>query len=269
MPSRLALRLAYDGTRFFGFQRQPGKRTVEGELLSALSDVGAIADSRTAHYRSSSRTDRGVSAICNIVSIDTEFDPGRLPLAVNSHMEDVWCTGVVELPGKFDVRQAKSRTYASFLLYDGQDIKSMKTAAKAFVGTHDFSKYARIDKRDPVRTIHLLDVSADDELITIRIRGDSFLWNQVRRIVWALDQVGKGKAGPEELSPSNYPLNRIGLIRPERLVLESIDIGHAFLPAKRDGHLIEMMRRRLVLSNVDAFISRTVLSSLKLNALPQ
>ncbi|HDP96945.1 MAG TPA: tRNA pseudouridine(38-40) synthase TruA [Euryarchaeota archaeon] len=263
MPSRLALRLAYDGTRFFGFQRQPGKRTVEGELLSALTDIGAIADSRTAHYRSSSRTDRGVSAICNIASVDTEFEPGRLPLATNAHMDDVWCTGVVELSDTFDVRMAKSRTYVCFLLYDGQDIRSMKAAAKAFVGTHDFSRYARIDKRDPVRTIHLLDVSADDELITFRIRGDSFLWNQARRIVWALDQVGKGKAEPEELSPGNYPLNRIGLVRPERLVLESIDIGHEFLPANRGGNLLETMRRRLVSSHTDLFFARTILSSLE------
>lgn len=263
MPPRLALRLAYDGARFYGFQRQPGKRTVEGDLLSALVDIGAIADGRSAHYRSSSRTDRGVSAICNIASIDTDFDPVRLPSAVNSHLEDVWCTGIAELPKDFDVRHAKSRTYACFLPFEGQDLRSMRRAAKSFVGTHDFSRYARVDGRNPVRTIHALRISADDELITVRIRGDSFLWNQVRRIVWTLDRVGRGKADTDETSPENYPLRRIGLVRPERLVLENVDVGHRFLPVKSDVRLMEVMRRRLLCSQVDAFVSRAVISSLR------
>src|SRR4030042_1677668 len=87
---RIALKCAYDGSLFHGFQRQPDKRTVEGTLVDALTRVGAIKSSRECGYRSSSRTDRGVSAMGNIISFRTGFATGHICAAINSEMDDVW-----------------------------------------------------------------------------------------------------------------------------------------------------------------------------------
>src|SRR5512137_2643497 len=92
---RVAMKFAYDGTGFCGFQRQPDRVTVEGTLVNALERTGAIRSSRECGYRSSSRTDRGVSALGNIISFRTSFRVDELCPAVNSEMEDVWAYSAI------------------------------------------------------------------------------------------------------------------------------------------------------------------------------
>lgn len=259
MP-RIGLRIAYDGTRFFGFQRQPDRRTVEGELLLALKKIGAVRDSKSANYRLSSRTDRGVSAVGNVVSIDTTFTRHQLPRAINSNTNDMWCTGTAVLPDDFDVRHAASRTYACYLPDCGEDIKAMRTASKAFIGTHDFSRYAKNEGRDPARSVERVGIKRVGDMIEVTVEGESFLWNQVRRMVWALQQVGAGKARPQDLSPERYRMKRTGIVPPESLILVEVDIGVEFELPRSMGRTVGDLNSRLLRSKVKSNLLERIIA---------
>lgn len=227
--ARVALKFAYDGAGFFGFQRQPGRETVEGALVDALSKVGAISSPRECGYRSSSRTDRGVSALGNIVSFRTTFPSGSLCSAVNSEMEGVWAYSAVSVPDDFNPRGARQRWYRYHLPESGQDPGLMGEIAGRFVGVHDFSRYARKDDRNPVRKVDAITVGRSGMFHTIDFRAESFLWNMVRRIVWMMNEGASGRMPLEAIGPeAERTPARIGLAPPEFLVLMDIDCGIDF-----------------------------------------
>lgn len=226
---RIALKFAYDGGSFRGFQRQPEGVTVEGSLVHALERVGAIRSARECGYRGSSRTDRGVSALGNIISFRTSFPIGSLCSAVNSEMEDIWTYSAVTVPDEFNPRGARQRWYRYHLPKSGQDPALLKGIADRFVGVHDFSGYARKDDRNPVRKIDSITVEDSGMFYAVDFRAESFLWNMVRRIVWMMNEGSSGRMeldsiGPE---PRMKPV-RIGLAPPEYLVLMDIDCGIEF-----------------------------------------
>jgi tRNA pseudouridine38-40 synthase len=227
--ARVALKFAYDGSAFFGFQRQPDRATVEGALVDALRRVGAITSSRECGYRSSSRTDRGVSALGNIISFRTSFPSSSLCSAVNSEMEDVWAYSAIEVPEDFNPRGARQRWYRYHLAKDGQDLRIMRELASRFVGVHDFSGYARVDGRNPMRKIDSIEVSDAGLFHALDFRAESFLWNMVRRIVWTVNEGSSGRLEAERIGPEakKKPV-RIGLAPPEYLVLVDIDCGIEF-----------------------------------------
>ncbi len=226
---RVALKFAYDGSAFFGFQRQPDRATVEGALVDALRRVGAISSSRECGYRSSSRTDRGVSALGNIISFRTSFPSSSLCSAVNSEMEDVWAYSAIEVPEDFNPRGARQRWYRYHLAKDAQDVRLMRELASRFVGVHDFSGYARVDGRNPMRKIDSVGVSDAGLFHAVDFRAESFLWNMVRRIVWTVNEGSSGRLEVERVGPEarKKPV-RIGLAPPEYLVLMDIDCGVPF-----------------------------------------
>lgn len=223
------MKFAYDGSLFYGFQRQPDKRTVEGTLVDALRRVGAIKSSRECGYRSSSRTDRGVSAMGNIISFRTEFATGHICAAINSEMDDVWAYAAVDVDEDFNPRFAKQRWYRYFLAKSGQDADMMRALARRFVGVHDFSTYSRRDDRNPMRKIDSITVSEVGMFHVLDFRAESFLWNMVRRVVWMINEGSSGRVPLEQIGPdaSRKP-KRVGLAPPEYLVLMDIDCGIEF-----------------------------------------
>ena len=231
---RVALKFAYDGTGFFGFQRQPEKVTVEGELITSLVKIGAIKSARECGYRSSSRTDRGVSALGNIISFRTDFSENAICSAMNSEMEGIWAYSAVKVPEDFNPRAAKQRWYRYYLAKMGQDERLMEDLARRFVGVHDFSGYARKDKRNPMRKIDSINLSDDGMFHAIDFRAESFLWNMVRRIVWMMNEGSSGRMPLDSIGPgSSRKPTRIGLAPPEYLVLMDIDCGVKFPIDKR------------------------------------
>jgi tRNA pseudouridine38-40 synthase len=244
---RIALKFAYDGSSFFGFQRQPGRLTVEGSLISALGRVGAIRSSRECGYRSSSRTDRGVSALGNLISIRTSFPVASLCSAINSEMEGVWAYSAVEVPDDFNPRAARQRWYRYYLAKSDQDLKVMKSLAHKFVGVHDFSGYARKDKRNPMRKIDSVEISDAGMFCAIDFRAESFLWNMVRRIVWMMNEGSSGRMPIESIGPgSSKAPSRVGLSPPEYLVLMDIDCGIEFPVDSRASIGIERTLERSI-----------------------
>ncbi len=257
---RVALKFAYDGTRFFGFQRQPDRLTVEGELIDALSRVGAIKSSRECGYRSSSRTDRGVSALGNVISFRTSFHIGEICAATNSEMEGVWAYSAVEVPEEFNPRAAGQRWYRYHLVRGDQNLKVLKEVASRFVGVHDFSMYSRKDDRNPMRKIDSIDVSETGMFFAVDFRAESFLWNMVRRMAWAMNEASSGRLDLECVGPEakKRPV-RVGLARPEFLVLMDVDCGVEFSVDHRASiGLSKVLERRIGESAVKLEIERAL-----------
>ena len=262
---KVALKLAYDGKKFFGFQRQPERTTVEGALIDALSNIGAIRSAEAGSLRSSSRTDRGVSAIGNIVSFRTAFSLRSLCSAVNSELCDAWAYAAVEVPDDFNPRWAKQRWYRYHLPNQGQDVSVMRELSREFEGTHDFSHYSRKDHRDPVRTIDSIDISCSERMVMMDFRAESFLWNMVRRIVWALDAASKGLVEPRLVRPdAGHRLRQSGLAPPDGLVLMDVDCGVDFaVDAKAAKAISSRMQASLVETSMKHEFSMRLLDALE------
>lgn len=253
---RVALKLAYDGTKFFGFQRQPDNVTVEGELVRALAKIGAISSSRECGYRSSSRTDRGVSALGNIVSLRTSFPTKSICSALNSEMVDVWAYSAIEAPEQFNPRAAYQRWYRYHLAKQNQKLATMKKLAELFVGIHDFSGYSRKADRNPMRKIDSIEICDSGVLYMIDFRAESFLWNMIRRVVWMLNEGSSGRMPVEMIGPeAEKRPTRVGLAPPEYLVLMDIDCGIEFPVDGRAAIGIgrEMQRRLREHTSIVAF----------------
>ncbi len=199
---RVALRIAYDGTAFYGFQRQPNVRTVEGELLRVLSRLGIIRDAESSNFKGASRTDRGVSAFFNVVAFDVESRPDLVRGEVlNHHLKDVWVLGVAEVPRDFHPRfWARSKIYRYYLVDEGFEEGPMRKCASLFVGRHDFSAFARLEPgKDPVRELTRVEVRKRHGYYVVELEGKSFLWEMARRIVSTIRFCGLGLMEPEEV----------------------------------------------------------------------
>ena len=218
----VALRFAYDGPSFEGYARQPDHRTVEDTLIEALGREGYVACS----WRTGSRTDRGVSALENVAraELDRPHLRGLLP-AVNRLLPDgLWLTGVAPVAPEWNPRHGKQRTYQYVQPRGGEDLDAMKDACKAFVGTHPMHAFARIDERDPVRTVHAFDVAPGEDAWRFTVTGPSFLWNQVRRMVAAVLDVGAGRLDVAAIAHAFVDGQPVAqLAPPEGLLLAAVD----------------------------------------------
>jgi tRNA pseudouridine38-40 synthase len=215
VPVRYRARVEYDGTDFAGFQVQPGGRTVQGELESALrrlsGETRVVVDG-------AGRTDAGVHARGQVIAFTYTGRLGRSELqkALAAGLpRDIGMGPIVAVRKDFSPRhQARHREYR-YLIWNGPrsplrerqslgvraplNVAAMAAAARVFVGRHDFSAFGGAD-RQPVRTLTKLSVVRRGDLITVTVIGDAFLRGMVRRIVAALLRVGHGRASAEDLA---------------------------------------------------------------------
>jgi len=206
---RYSARVEYDGTDFAGFQIQARGRTVQGEIERVLA---AISGGERVKVDGAGRTDAGVHARGQVIAFTYDGRLGRDELrdAINGLLApDVSISSLRRVASDFRPRhRARSREYR-YVIWNGPrsplreryaygvhralNVERMREAAEVFVGRHDFSPFGGFD-RQPVRTLHRVDVRSQGELITIVVIGDAFLRGMVRRITAALIRVGKGKA---------------------------------------------------------------------------
>lgn len=220
----MAVKFAYDGTRFMGSQRQPCERTAESELLNALGKIGAIRSAEEDRFRVASRTDRGVSALGNVFAVNTDFRRQELLAALNAKCQEVYCYALAEVPDNFSPRRAKGRWYRYHLPYRKQNIGLMEKCAKGLQGEHEFQQFCKPDGKVTLRTLESVEVRLDDEMIVIDLRAREFLRNMVRRIVSAMDQVGQGRASLNDLQEALQGHGRsLGLAAPEGLFLMDVE----------------------------------------------
>ncbi|MBR2342840.1 MAG: tRNA pseudouridine(38-40) synthase TruA [Clostridia bacterium] len=241
-------KIKYLGTHFSGFQVQPGLRTVQGELCTALeAALGAPC-----RVTGCSRTDAGVHAreFCIKVECDgATVPPEKLSVAVAKFLPNDLCLFYAkECENDFHPRyDAKSKEYlyriinervfdpfeferAWFLPREITDegLASAREAAVHFVGKKDFSAFMSegSDATTTVRTVHYLEIDRTERGIDIRICADGFLYNMVRIIVGTLIEVIYGRKTPEDVAMAiaSGERSRAGMTAPpEGLYLNSVN----------------------------------------------
>ena len=208
-------KIKYLGTNFSGFQVQPEKRTVQGELTRTLSEYFG----EEVKVTGCSRTDSGVHAneFCITVEANSATVPAdKLPLATARFLpEDISLIFAKECGDSFHPRyQAIGKEYlyrvhnsrikdpfevgrAWFFprIISDEGLLKMKNAAEKIIGKKDFSSFMAVgsDIVDTVRFVDYLDIGRNGEIIEFRIHADGFLYNMVRIIVGTLIEVGTGR----------------------------------------------------------------------------
>ena len=224
---RIALKIAYDGTYFYGYARQPNLMTVEGLLIKNLKKIGAFKDEKNANFQSASRTDKGVNAAGNVIAFNTSLSINRIIKSLNSLLDNIWILGGIIVNHSFNPRHANMRWYRYYLYYDTINYKKFEESIHIFEGKHNFKNFAKACNKEPVRTISDISLMDKNNVIVIDIKAQEFLWNQIRRIVAAAKKVGKGIICVDDLKYAlNNPDKKIdyGIASPNYLLL--VDIGY-------------------------------------------
>ena len=251
-PRTIRLTLAYEGTRYSGWQSQPGRATVQGALAEAIRGVTGEA----IVPRGSSRTDAGVHALGQVVAFTTmsRLEPGAWVRALNAKLpSDITVVEGFVAPDGFDPVWAAVRKRYRYRIHDAAwrpvlqrhlvwrwksrlDAAAMQAAANELLGEHDFTSFettpsSRLSK---VRTIHSADVfrhsgydDAADAEVWLEVVGNGFLYNMVRIIMGSLVMVGSGKRKPEWIREVIAARNRPAAgptAPPQGLVLVSIEL---------------------------------------------
>jgi tRNA pseudouridine38-40 synthase len=210
--ARYRLALEYAGTRYRGWQVQRNARTVQGELMQAIEQVGG--QGRFELY-GSGRTDAGVHALLQVAHLELakELAPERLRLALNDLLpSDIHVLAVERVPHRFHARHGAvgrsylyqiSRRRTAFAkpfvwwIKDPLDVEAMRKAASLFVGMHDFRSFSDADPEagSTQVLVEAVEVGEEGDLVLVRIRGSHFLWKMVRRVVGVLAEVGRGGLG--------------------------------------------------------------------------
>jgi tRNA pseudouridine38-40 synthase len=216
MSRNFKLTLAYDGADFCGWQVQPDRRTIQGEIADAIHRVTG----EQVLPQGSGRTDAGVHALAQVASfsLTSPIPAPNLQIALNHTLPlSIRVLAVEEVPADFHARHsAKAKTY-EYRIYRGNicapfvaryvhhhpyplNEDAMCRAGEFVIGEHDFTSFAAVDPErgkdddelDNVRTIFSSSWQRDGELFTYRVRGDGFLHHMVRNLVGTFLLVGKG-----------------------------------------------------------------------------
>ncbi len=222
-----ALKFAYDGRRFDGYARQPDGRTVEGEILKAMVDLGIVADAGS--FTSASRTDKWVSAAGNVVSVETTFDKNAIIPALNSRLDGITFHGIAEVPDDFNPRHAIERWYR-YVYLNREDISPnvLNDICSTFLGEHDFRHLAKKDSgnENTVLSIDSFGVREDEPFLIFDVRARNFVWQLVRRLVSTTLMIHEGKVSTEDviklLAGDAVSQISIGPMPPHNLILMDV-----------------------------------------------
>jgi len=241
----LKLTVEYDGTDFSGWQVQPGRRTVQGDLEDALAD---LTGERT-RVTGAGRTDAGVHALGQVASVATslELPAERIGHALNARLErDVRVVRVADVPESFNARfDAVSRSYFYLIgsvesalwrrnrwfVSASLDHEAMRGALAVLTGEHDFSSFCLVGSEPDHHRCRVTGISLECEVgfggsLVVRITANRFLRGMVRSVVGTLVEVGRGKTSPAEFEK----------------ILEALDRGAAGPTAPPHGLYLEEVR---------------------------
>ncbi len=243
MP-RYRLLIEYHGGPFQGWQKLPGKPTVQGMLEEAAAQL----DGRPVDIFGAGRTDSGVHATGQVAHMDLETDRGsKVADAMNFHLRPhpIAVLKAERVTDAFHARFDATQRHYRYIVINRRadltvdrglawrvpsklDAERMHDAAQALVGTHDFTTFRDTDcqARTPVKTLNEFTVSRFGERIEFTCRAQSFIHRQVRSMVGSLIEVGRGKRNPDWLADILAAVDRTqcGPIAPaDGLYLEKVD----------------------------------------------
>ena len=213
----IKLTIEYDGKCYNGWQKQPDKLNIQGEIEKAIYNI----TQEEVDLIGSGRTDAGVHALGQVANFKTNsaLPIEKLALAINSQLKSsIIIKKAEEVDERFHSRYtAKQKTYRYIInnsktgtaIYRNLEycfpvklnVGKMVEAAKYFEGEHDFKafKSSGTSGKNSVRTIYKAEVRQDGERIIIELTGNGFLYNMVRIISGTLLDVGLGKIEPNEI----------------------------------------------------------------------
>ncbi len=218
MVRNIKLVIEYDGKDFNGWQKQPNKLNIQGEIEKAIKQITGEEVDLTA----SGRTDAGVHALGQVANFKTtsNIPIEKIPLALNSNLKkSIIIKSAEEVEERFHSRlNCKRKTYRYIInnstygtaIYRNLethipmplDIQKMKEAVKYFEGEHDFKafKASGTSSKSSVRKIYKAEViEVENGRIYIQLTGNGFLYNMVRIISGTLVEVGLGKIEPKDI----------------------------------------------------------------------
>ena len=213
------LHLAYDGSRYKGWQRLGNTdQTIQGKLEAVLSKMTGTS----IEVIGSGRTDAGAHAAGQVANFhaDTQMTADEICAYLRHYLpEDIGVLSVQEIDERFHSRyQAREKTYVYriwnsdlpcvferkyvWAVSDQFDLYAMKQAANLFLGTHDFLAFCsnKHFKKSSVRTIYGLDIDQIGEELRFTVTGDGFLYNMVRIITGTLVETGLGKRAAADMT---------------------------------------------------------------------
>ena len=213
----IKITIEYDGKDFNGWQKQPNKLNIQGEIERAIEEItGEKVD-----LIASGRTDAGVHALAQVANFKIEKDIPieKIPYALNSKLKkSIRVKSAEEVDEKFHSRYTcKRKTYRYVINNSLQgtaiyrnlqyhfpeklDEEKMNKGIKYLIGEHDFKSFkaSGTSSKSSVRTIYDAKVTREGEIVTIELTGNGFLYNMVRIISGTLVDVGIGKIKPEDV----------------------------------------------------------------------
>ena len=213
----IKITIEYDGKDFNGWQKQPNKLNIQGEIERAIEEItGEKVD-----LIASGRTDAGVHALAQVANFKIEKDIPieKIPYALNSKLKkSIRVKSAEEVDEKFHSRYTcKRKTYRYVINNSLQgtaiyrnlqyhfpeklDEEKMNKGIKYLIGEHDFKSFkaSGTSSKSSVRTIYDAKVTRKGEIVTIELTGNGFLYNMVRIISGTLVDVGIGKIKPEDV----------------------------------------------------------------------
>ncbi len=228
MEKNILLKIAYDGSGFHGWQRQPDKRTVQGHLETVLSRLFKTE----IMLNGTSRTDAGVHALGQQASFkaDVNIPVEKLARVINNALcgcekgsfaiSPVRIVAAEEKPPEFHARfDAKGKTYIykikntetidvfqrSYVYHvaEALDTCAMRRAADILTGTHDFKSFeasGSTPRESTVRTLYRMELLQEGDMIQLQVTGDGFLYNMVRILTGTLVDVGRGRLTAQQMT---------------------------------------------------------------------
>jgi tRNA pseudouridine38-40 synthase len=241
MVKNIKLILAYEGTRYLGWQKTAMGLSIEEELEKALAQILQ----HPVKLQAASRTDAGVHAEGQVVNFFTESEMplDKLQKSLNSLLpKDISVLKIEEAPEAFhptlDCRGKEYHysvcTGSTQLPFHRQfswhfsyplDLEAMQKAAEALLGKHDFSAFTNEKQEDNVREIFAIQIEPLDGRLKIRVSGNNFLYKMVRNIVGTLLYAGCGKLPWQEVPSiiASKDRTRAGVTAPAHgLVLKEV-----------------------------------------------
>lgn len=213
----IKLTIEYDGKDFKGWQKQPNKLNIQGEIEKAIENITG----EKVELIASGRTDAGVHAMGQVANFKTNSNMPieKIPIAINSQVKNsIRIQNAEEVDENFHSRfNCKKKTYRyvidnskygsaiyrniSYHMPIKLDVEEMKKAIKYFEGEHDFKafKSSGTSSKSSIRTIYKADIITEGTNIAIDLTGNGFLYNMVRIIAGTLVDVGLGKIKADDI----------------------------------------------------------------------
>jgi tRNA pseudouridine38-40 synthase len=202
------IEIAYDGSKFYGFQRLNEEMSVQKALEEALT----VINKQSVEVKGAGRTDRGVHANGQCVSfkLDIDIDTNGLKRALNSllkpyiYVKDVRVVdenfharfSVVKKKYIYRINLGEFNPQIEDYVYQSEyklDVDKMKEVSKLYLGVHDFHNFVSGEREDSTCVVYNINFNQEDDILTIEFVGKSFYRYMVRNLVGMMIEVGRGK----------------------------------------------------------------------------